>query len=68
MLPPEETTVEELRPAWVTEELIEKTACVWSRIHGRTISETEALEILTDVGRLVGILHPRAVSMMEDSG
>jgi len=68
VLPPEETKVEALPPAWVTEELIEKTVRVWSRIHGRTISVLEAIDILTGVDRLVDLLHPRAVAVGEDSG
>ncbi len=58
MLPPEDTKVEELRPAWVTDELIEKTVRVWSRIHGRAISVVEAEEILRHVGCLLGALKP----------
>jgi len=68
VLPPEETKVEALPPAWVTEELIEKTVRVWSRIHGRTISGVEAMEILAGVGRLVEILRQQMIATVEDSG
>jgi len=68
VLPPEETKVDSLPPAWVTDELIEKTVRVWSKIHGRAISTIEAIEILTVVGRLFNLLHPRTATGAEDSG
>lgn len=53
MLPPEETKVEELRPAWVSDELLEKTVRVWTRLMGKPISIADALEILRRTGSLI---------------
>ncbi len=39
-------------PVWVSEALLAETVEVWSEMYGGTISQEEALEILTNVQRL----------------
>lgn len=53
MLPPEDSKVEELRPAWISDELLEKTVRVWTRLMGKPISIADAIEILKRTGRLI---------------
>lgn len=57
--PPEVSDHTATRPmtqAWITEELIAETRRVWSPIYGRTISDEEAVEMLTNVKQFVEIL------------
>ncbi len=44
------------RPAWISDALLAETVNVWSQAYGRTVSEDEAVEILTNVGRLAEAL------------
>ena len=37
--------------AWITDELIAKHRRVWSRMYGREISESEAIEIILNIKR-----------------
>jgi len=57
VLPPEETKVVGL-PTWVTEELLEKTIRVWSKVMRRAIDKEEALAILIGTSRLMDYLQP----------
>lgn len=41
---------------WLSEERIAEARRVWSAAYGRVISEEEAIEILTNVRRLAGVL------------
>ena len=42
--------------SWMTNELVAETRAVWSRAYGRDVSESEAMEILTNVKRLAETL------------
>jgi len=61
-LPPEDQSEEQARPSWVTDELLEKTVKVWSRVMGRKVNIEEALEMVKSVGRLMGLVHPDSES------
>ena len=41
---------------WLSDERIAEARRVWSKAYGRVISEDEAIEILTNVRRLAGVL------------
>jgi hypothetical protein len=60
-LPPEDQNEEQARPSWMTDELLEKTVKVWSKINGRAISDVEALEILVNAGRLMDKIYSLTV-------
>ncbi len=45
-----------LSAAWITDELLNRTRQVWSRVYGRPIDEREALEILLNVRRFAEVL------------
>jgi hypothetical protein len=49
-----------LSAAWITDELLERTQRVWSRVYGRPIDEREALEILLNVKRFAEVLMKAA--------
>jgi hypothetical protein len=62
-LPPEEARNEEQAlPSWVTDELLEKTVKVWSRVMSRTVTTEEAVEMVKSAGRLMGLVHPDSES------
>ncbi len=42
---------------WMTDELLDKTVQVWSGIYGRTISRSEAIEILRNVTNLYKLIR-----------
>lgn len=42
--------------AWITDELIAEHRRVWSRMYGRDISESEAIEIIMNIKRLAEIV------------
>lgn len=42
--------------AWITDELLERTRQVWSRVYERPIDEAEAVEILMNVKRFAEVL------------
>lgn len=44
-------------PAWITEPLIERTICVWQPHSSEPITRQDAIAILTNVGRLCGVLE-----------
>ncbi len=44
------------RNAWITIEFLEETKRVWSNAYGREVSDSEAVEILSNVKRLAGVL------------
>jgi len=41
---------------WMSQELVEQTRQLWSRIYGRILSEQDAIEILTTVHRLAEVV------------
>ena len=43
-------------PSWITRELIEHTLRVWNPYYGDSLTPDDAVNILTSVGRLVGVL------------
>lgn len=45
------------RPGWMTQELIDETARVWSATLGRRVCESEAVEMLQSVKRLVELVR-----------
>ena len=45
-------------PKWVTAELISDTAETWQPYYKKRLTETDALEIIMGVGRLLDILEP----------
>lgn len=45
-----------LSTQWLTDERIAEARRVWSKVYGRTISEDEAIEILSNVHRLAEVL------------
>jgi hypothetical protein len=45
-----------LSTAWITDELLERTRRVWSRVYKRPIDEAEAVEILMNVKRFAEVL------------
>ena len=53
-------TERSLSAAWITDELLERTQRVWSRVYGRPIDEREALEILLNVKRFAEVLMKAA--------
>ena len=44
-----------LSAQWITDELLEQTRNVWSKMYGRIISANEAVEILMNVKRLAEV-------------
>jgi len=44
------------RNAWITIEFLEETKRVWSKAYGREVSDSEAVEILSNVKRLAEVL------------
>ena len=48
--------VDAVSRSWMTHELVAETRTVWSRAYGRDVSESEAMEILTNVKRLAEVL------------
>lgn len=42
--------------AWITDEWIERSIDVWSKVYGRPISEDEAVEILVNLKRLIDVM------------
>jgi len=44
------------RNAWITIEFLEETKRVWSTAYGREVSDSEAVEILSNVKRLAEVL------------
>lgn len=42
---------------WMTDELLDETVQVWSGIYGRTISRSEAIEILRNVTNLYKLIR-----------
>jgi hypothetical protein len=57
-LPPEDQNEQQARPSWVTDELLEKTVKVWSRVSGRLVTREEAMAILLNVSRLIECACP----------
>jgi hypothetical protein len=57
-LPPEDQNEEQTRPSWVTDELLEKTVKVWSRLLGRQESVNEATEMINQADSLLQLIHP----------
>lgn len=47
-------TLSATTPDWVTKDLLQETIEVWSPQYGYTLTEVEALAILTDMGNLLG--------------
>ena len=45
-----------LSAEWITDELLEHTRKVWSKMYGRVISPDEAVEILMNVKKLAEVL------------
>ena len=43
-------------PSWVTEELIELTLKTWQPFYSRQLIETDALEMITGVDQLFGMM------------
>ena len=44
------------RPAWISDALLAETIDVWTEAYERPVSEVEAIDILTNVGRLAEAL------------
>ena len=44
------------RPAWISDALLARTIELWSRAYRRPLGESDALEILENVGRLAEAL------------
>lgn len=42
--------------AWITDELLQYTREVWSKVYGCSVSEEEAIEMLLNVKRLAGVM------------
>ena len=45
-----------LSTSWITDELMEDTRKVWSKVYGRVISPAEAVEILMNVKKLAEVI------------
>jgi len=53
---PGEATERPPRPAWISDALLAETIDVWTEAYERPVSEAEAIDILTNVGRLAEAL------------
>ncbi|GIW56768.1 MAG: hypothetical protein KatS3mg082_3172 [Nitrospiraceae bacterium] len=47
-------------PAWITPELIRRTLTVWQPRSAAVLTDADAVEILTTVGRLGDVLHRKS--------
>ena len=43
--------------SWMTDELLEKTQKVWSKVYGRSVTQFEAVQILRNVKRLAELVY-----------
>lgn len=50
-------TIPPAAPPWVTPQLVDDTLRAWQPLYERTLTATDALEILLDVGRLLDLLE-----------
>jgi len=55
-VPHEEHVQDRRYSPWITDELLQETRKVWSRMYARTITVNEAVEILENVKRLGEVL------------
>lgn len=56
VIPLQSGTARPVSTKWVSDELLTTTQKVWSEAYGRTVSEEEAMEILTNVKNLAEAL------------
>lgn len=42
---------------WMTDELLEKTQKVWSKVYGRSVTQFEVVQILRNVKRLAELVY-----------
>ncbi len=52
-----ENATEGALPAWINDQLVAETKAAWEPIYGRKLTESEAIEILLNVGRLLDALR-----------
>ena len=45
------------RPEWITDQLIAETIAVWSPYYDHELTTAEALEILTNMGRILDAIQ-----------
>jgi hypothetical protein len=47
----------QVRPQWIDDSLIAETKIVWEPIYGHGLTDSEVLEILLNVGRLIDAIQ-----------
>ncbi|MGC4031669.1 MAG: hypothetical protein QM754_08040 [Tepidisphaeraceae bacterium] len=63
-----QTTSSGNRPSWITPALLASTIRLWSRRYGRPVGDSEAIDLLNQVSRLLELLHTPSAALPRAEG